>query len=964
MTGPRVVAVVPAKDAVASIGATVAAVAAIGEVREVLVVDDGSVDATVEAARAAGAWVLRLPENRGKGGAVSAAVAATPETDVYLLVDADTGATAAEAARLLAPVLAGEADMTVGVLPAAGGRGGFGLVRRVAAAGIRRSTGGFAARAPISGQRAVRGPLLRSLALAPRFGLEVGLTVDAVRAGARVAEVPVDMDHRHTGRSMAGFTHRARQGADIVRALWPRLTSPRSRTGIVAAALLLAVVAGSWSGARAVPSSVAASGPAERVLLVGLPGLSWDDLGTGAMPNLDRLAGEGAVAAMNVRTRSGVPTVREGYATLGAGSRVYAHPAADDAIEVAGRIVVPAAAQVRASAGSYVPSPPGSLGAALHAAGRRTAVIGTADLPAGLTGIDLDGHPSVARPGAVALMDGHGVVDGGNVTGGGLLVEDPRAPFSRRADPEALATQIVAALGTFDVVLADPGDLERADAVADMGAVDRYAVPARARALDGADDLLGRLRDALPPGTLLLVVSVTPPTDEWRLTPVVAAGAGVVPGYLHSPSTRRLGLVSLTDLAPTILGALGAPVPTELPGAVLRYHPAPRADLARLARLDRDSAWREARWLAVTTVFIVLQVGLWFVTGAALAGRLAWMRRSWLRLVALAVAAFPLAALLLRAVPFVPGMGDAGLAVLVVLDLGIAALAARAHRHPLAGLGWVLGATVAVVVLDLATGARLQLGGLLGYAPQTSGRFYGLGNTAFGVLAGATLLAGALHVARAPRPKEAVVATAALFALAVYADGAPGLGADVGGMLTLVPICGLVVVALAGLRLTGRRVAVAGLATAGVLAVATAVDLLRPPGARTHLGRFASHVAGGGDGSLVATLARRVDVTLDNVAGSFWTAVTPVIAVLVLGAVLWTRYGRTLLPPASPLRAGVVGALAAGLVGTAVNDSGIIVVAMVLVSVGPFLALLALAEPGGRPALLEPAGEPARAVSG
>ena len=960
--GPRVVAVVPAKDSAASIAATVGALSAIGEVGDVLVVDDGSVDGTAEAARVAGAWVLRLPENRGKGGAVSAAVAATPETDVYLLVDADTGATAAEAARLLGPVLAGEADMAVGVLPSARGRGGFGLVRRAAAAGIGRAAGGFAARAPISGQRAVRGPLLRSLTLAPRFGLEVGLTVDAVRAGARVVEIPVAMDHRHTGRSVAGFAHRARQGADIARALWPRLTCRRSRTGIVVAALVLAVVAGSWSGARAAPSSTPASGPAGRVLLVGLPGLSWDDVGTGAMPNLDRLAADGAVAAMNVRTRSRVPTVREGYATLGAGSRVHADPAADDAIEVAGRVVVPAAAQIRAKAGSYVSSLPGSLGDALHAAGRRTAVIGTADLPAGLTGIDLAAHPSVARPGAVALMDGQGVVDGGNVTGDDLLVEDGRAPFSRRADPEALAGQVIAALGAFDVVLADPGDLERADAVADMGAVDRYALPARARALDGADDLLGHLRGALPPGTLLLVVSVTPPTDEWRLTPVVAAGAGVVPGYLHSPSTRRLGLVSLTDLAPTVLGALGAPVPPQLPGTVLRYHPAEAVDLARLARLDRDSAWREARWLRVTTVFIVAQVALWFVTGAAVAGLLPWMRRSWLRAAALAVAAFPLAALVLRALPFVPGMGDAGLAVLVAVDLAIAALAARARRHPLAGLGWILGATVAVLLLDLATGARLQLAGLLGYAPQTSGRFYGLGNTAFGVLAGAALLAGALHVARAPRRTEAVAATAALFALVIYADAAPVLGADVGGMVTLVPICLLVVVALAGLRLTRRRVAVAALATAGVLAAATAVDLLRPPDARTHLGRFASHVARWGDDSVGASLARRLEVTVANVGDSFWTAVTPVIALLVLGAVLWTRYGRTLLPPGSPLRAGVLGALAAGLVGTAVNDSGIVVVAMVMVSVGPFLALLALADPAGRPALLEPAGEPAQAV--
>jgi len=957
----RVVAVVPAKDAAESIGATVTALAAVAEVTEVLVVDDGSSDATAEEARAAGAWVLRLPENRGKGGAVAAAVEATPETDVYLLVDADTGATAAGAASLLGPVLAGEADMTVGVLPSAGGRGGFGLVRRLAATGIRIGTGGFATTAPLSGQRAVRGGLLRSLELAPRFGLEVGLTVDAIRAGARVVELPVEMDHRHTGRSVAGFAHRARQGSDVIRALWPRLTSSRARMGVIVAVLLVTIAAASWSGNRSAPTSVAPSAQAEKVLIVGLPGLRWDDVGTGAMPTLDRLAAAGAVGAMNVRTRSDLPTVAEGYATLGAGSRVHAGPAADEAVERDGRIVVPAAAEVRADAGRHLPTRPGTLGDALHAAGRRTAVVGTADLAANLSELEIPGHPNLARPAAVALMDSRGIVDGGTVEAADLVVEDKPAPFARRADAERMAASTFAALAGADVVLVDPGDLERVDAVDSIGGAGAYVARSRAAALAGADQLLARLSAGLPSGTLLLVVSVTPPDDEWRLTPVVASGAGVVPGYLHSPSTRRLGLVTLTDIAPTVLAALDVPVPDALTGRPLRYHPG-AVDIARLADLDRDGAWREGVWLPVTTAFIVAQVGLWFLTGAAIAGRAPWARRRWLRLAALAVAAFAPAALLLRALPFVPGMGDAGLAVLVALDLAIVALALRARRRPLSPLAWILGATVALLVADIATGARLQLAGILGYAPQTAARWFGIGNTAFGVLAGAALLVAALHVMHAPRRREALVTVGALLILVVVVDGAPFLGADVGGVVTLLPVGALAMLALTGLRLTGRRLALTGLGTAAVVAALTTIDLARPPEARTHLGRLASETLRSGDGSLFATLARRAEVTVDVVGQSFWTAVTPVIAVAVLVVLLRSPRARTVLPPGSPARIGVLAALAAGLIGVAVNDSGVIVVAMVMVCVGPFLALTALLGPRGRPALLEPAGEPARAV--
>src|SRR5207244_11898643 len=104
---PRIVALVAAKDRDDTVAATVAALRGIPGVAEVLVVDDGSTDATTPAALHAGAWVLHLPENVGKGGAVAAGVATLSETDIYLLVDADVGVTASAAAAPLEPVLAG-----------------------------------------------------------------------------------------------------------------------------------------------------------------------------------------------------------------------------------------------------------------------------------------------------------------------------------------------------------------------------------------------------------------------------------------------------------------------------------------------------------------------------------------------------------------------------------------------------------------------------------------------------------------------------------------------------------------------------------------------------------------------------------------------------------------------------------------------------------------------------------------
>lgn len=188
---------------------------------EILVVDDGSPDRTGALAEAAGARVLRLPVNSGKGAAL---LAGLPQAagDVLMMLDADLGESAAEATRLLAPILSGRADMTVATFPRLGG-GGFGLVKRLAAWGLRHG-GAPAMAAPLSGQRALtRAAWERIGRLDPGFGLEMGLNLDAARAGIRVVEVPTEMTHRITGRNWAGFRHRARQFRDIAATLFRRM---------------------------------------------------------------------------------------------------------------------------------------------------------------------------------------------------------------------------------------------------------------------------------------------------------------------------------------------------------------------------------------------------------------------------------------------------------------------------------------------------------------------------------------------------------------------------------------------------------------------------------------------------------------------------------------------------------------------------------------------------------------------
>ena len=221
-----VVALVAAYNEGGSIGRVVNALCGLKDVAEVLVVADGSTDGTAEEARAAGARVLRAPKRMGKGRSLDAALDRVDTGGAFLLVDGDVGDSAAQASVLLEEVLSGRLDLAIGVLPPQAG-GGLGLVKRMSGALIRGLTG-FAPQAPLSGQRAITWRALAECRpLAAGFGLETAMTIDAVRLGFRVGEVPVAMSHRPTGRGLQGFVHRGRQGADILLAVAPRAAGLR-----------------------------------------------------------------------------------------------------------------------------------------------------------------------------------------------------------------------------------------------------------------------------------------------------------------------------------------------------------------------------------------------------------------------------------------------------------------------------------------------------------------------------------------------------------------------------------------------------------------------------------------------------------------------------------------------------------------------------------------------------------------
>lgn len=265
-----VAVVIPAKDEAERIEKTVLAAFEIDRVDLVVVVDDGSVDATAALAKGAGAIVVRHKVNQGKAAAMetgaklvhmreeaakvaraggpepSAAPSPAPEVPTealvneapstpaeelssadleqtapraLLFIDADMQDSALEAEPLVYAVLDEGVDMAIAVLPPQDGAAGMGLVVKTARNGIRKATG-FEAEQPLSGTRCITRETWDAVQpLAAGWGVETGLTIDALHEGFWVKEVPANLQHRATGKDFRGQMHRASQLKDVIRAL-------------------------------------------------------------------------------------------------------------------------------------------------------------------------------------------------------------------------------------------------------------------------------------------------------------------------------------------------------------------------------------------------------------------------------------------------------------------------------------------------------------------------------------------------------------------------------------------------------------------------------------------------------------------------------------------------------------------------------------------------------------------------
>lgn len=213
--GENVSAIIPAYNEYDRILQTLDALRGIESIKEVIVVDDGSTDGTYQLLKPLdNITLLHYRHNRGKGYAVKHALGHITCPFVALL-DADLCESASEVQKLIECISFDQKAIIIGKLSPPSKKGGFGIVKGISGSGFQALTS-RKVESLLSGQRVLPLEFLKSVDIPMGFGLEFKITLEGVRKGYELIEVPVNMHHRETGRDVKGFLHRGKQCFDIL----------------------------------------------------------------------------------------------------------------------------------------------------------------------------------------------------------------------------------------------------------------------------------------------------------------------------------------------------------------------------------------------------------------------------------------------------------------------------------------------------------------------------------------------------------------------------------------------------------------------------------------------------------------------------------------------------------------------------------------------------------------------------
>ena len=747
-----------------------------------------------------------------------------------------------------------------------------------------------------------------------------------------------------------------------------------SRT-VLTAVLAVMLLAGYF--ALPVAKAHAEQHVASRVVIVLAPYLQWSDVDPEVAPAIHRLAEEGALGNINLRSRSRVtspPTALRGALTFSAGSWAAAGASTPQPHSVdeyyEGGSALDAYARMtgmdatdheivflglprteRLNEGSTTLAVRlGALGQGVVDSGGVTAAIGNSDAGYEVRGLRRN------RPAAAVAMDEGGRVTLGDVSSD-LLLNDPDAPFGFATDLEAFGAaykRVSAEMlerGGPGLLVLDPGDPQRAFEFA-PDVTREVAEAHRLAAVRTVDETVRIALEDLPDDGVLMVLPQIIAGERDTLAglgPTVVYGSGWS-GLLSSSSTQRSGLVTNLDIAATVLSEFGIDRPVEILGNPMVSDRAvtPLSErVAQLAALNATAIAVETVKPSVVNAFIAVTTMVLLACTVVLlrarrwpAGAVGFVSAFGRKLMLLALAVPP-ATLLMFVVDRRPATAaDALFSFFVALAalwaFGLLLERVGPVRAPVATLSLLAAALLSI---DQLIGAPLSFTGFLSYSPLPAARYYGIGNEGAALLFGSAAIGFALVIdefkgTRWQRPLG-LWGIPALGLVVAWIGADPSLGANIAVAIWAVAGFASMWLIYNRIKVDWRVVISTLLIMVVMIAGFSIFDMRADEGSQSHLARAWGSMAQGGVSELWLIVVRKAETNIRVLTRTNWSFL--LIAVLAfLGFMRWRPQGdfAATLRENPGYSAGMAACLIGGAVAYVTEDSGIVIPALIMIYVG------------------------------
>lgn len=705
--------------------------------------------------------------------------------------------------------------------------------------------------------------------------------------------------------------------------------------------------------------------PMRTVVLVTMSGVSLDELTQFNPPELQYLYEHGALGLLNCNTadvkslENIAATISAGACALGqSGTRKRLYPVArfgHQADELVGGM--PARVYLEHATGTAIPQSavvqtgfaglcwlnsdlsslviPGLLGEELKQAGVRVAVYGNSDQ-----------HGVLSRCAVTMAMDEHGVVADGDVSQRTLLPEKT-FPYGVHTNYRYILQHIASLSGERNFIVIEAGDGARLSAARGLFTPEQYL--ALQKRITGESLQFLRDIDVLLQGKganyLLCLAVLRPSSRAWsqgeQLTPLFLLGTDIQRGVVTSATTRRAGIVTITDISATILTAFGRKIPDTMLGQPMVIHPMTASD-SYLLHLNRQIVAVSTARPFLMYAFLFLQgCAILCCLGAILYYQLGGKRQhklSFTRLLQLALISFLLLPFAFLLAPALHCHSLLAITLLAIsFSVGASYLLLCFFTDTLAIFSIIGLLTSIYICIDLLAGAPLMKQSVLGYDAMVGVRFYGLGNEYSGIIISAALLGSFSWLQLHQGKSWKLLVLPSGFCLLIFLlIGHPHFGSDFGGMLCALPAFTYAFLSVGFWKMTRLRVAIVCSGVCGIFLLVLALNIFVQPDDQTHIGRVFNQALQHGSGILGQYAWRKWAMNIHLLLVSRWALSLAFSLIGLLGVAIWpSGILQKVLAPYPRLTAGLNAILLGMLLALVTNDSGVAMAATGL----PFLVI-------------------------